>query len=134
MSVNKWIGIGNLTKDPEIRYTPQGTAVVNFSIACNERYKDRDGQQQERVEFVNIVAWRKLAEICGKFLHKGKQAYIEGKLQTRKWQDKEGNDRYSTEVVASEMQMLGSKTDSQGQSTGGNTGAQEFAPDSEIPF
>ena len=113
MSVNKWIGIGNLTKDVEIKYTPSGVAVCNFSVACNERYKDKGGQQQEKVEFVNIVAWRQLAEICGKFLHKGKQVYLEGKFTTRKWQDRDGNDRYSSEIVIDEMQMLGSKSDGQ---------------------
>ena len=128
MSVNKWIGIGNLTKDVEIKYTPSGVAVCNFSVACNERYKDKDGQQQEKVEFVNIVAWRQLAEICGKFLHKGKQVYLEGKLTTRKWQDRDGNDRYSSEIVIDEMQMLGSKSDSQQASPQQQPQQQEQAP------
>ena len=107
MSVNKWLGIGNLTKDPELKYTPQGTAVCTFSIACNERYKDRDGNQKEKTEFINIVAWRQLAEICEKYLTKGKQVYIEGKIQTRSYEDKDGNKRYITEIVADKMQMLG---------------------------
>lgn len=107
MSVNKWIGIGNLTRDPEIKYTPSGTAVCNFTIACNERYKDRDGKQQEKAEFINIVAWKQLAEICGKYLHKGKQVYIEGRIQTRSYEDKDGNKRYVTEIVADKMQILG---------------------------
>lgn len=119
MSVNKWIGIGNLTKDPELRYTPQGTAVCNFSIACNERFKDKSGQQQEKVEYVNIVAWKQLAETCGKYLHKGKQVYIEGSLQTRKWQDRDGNDRYTTEIVANQMQMLGRADENGGGQQGG---------------
>lgn len=137
MSVNKWIGIGNLTRDPELRQAGD-TPVCNFSIACNERYKDRNGQQQEKTEFVNIVAWRQLAEICGKYLHKGKQVYVEGKLTTRKWQDKDGKDKYTTEVVLSEMQMLGSRDDSQReqrQASGSGYDDQPFNPeDSQIPF
>jgi len=105
--VNKVILVGNLGKDPELRYTPSGAAVVNFSLATSETYKDRDGNRQTKTEWHNIVAWRQLAEICGKFLHKGKQVYIEGSLQTRKWQDRDGNDRYTTEIVANQMQMLG---------------------------
>jgi single-strand DNA-binding protein len=144
MSVNKWIGIGNLTKDPELRYTASGTAVCNFSIACNERFKDRDGNQQEKVEYVNISCWRQLAEICGKYLVKGKQIYIEGKLQTRKWEDRDGNTRYTTEIVANEMQMLGSKGEGQApqqdcptQSQQGPSGSidnNQFNPDDDIPF
>nr|WP_320048806.1 single-stranded DNA-binding protein [uncultured Desulfuromonas sp.] len=107
MSVNKVILVGNLGKDPELRYTPSGAAVVNFSLATSETYKDRDGNRQTKTEWHNIVAWRQLAEICGKYLHKGKQVYIEGSLQTRKWQDRDGNDRYTTEILANQMQMLG---------------------------
>ncbi len=114
MSVNKVILVGNLGKDPELRYTPSGTAVVNFPLATSENFKDRDGNKQEKTEWHNIVAWRQLAEICGKYLHKGKQIYIEGKLQTRKWQDKNGVDRYSTEIVADSMQMLGRAGDDSG--------------------
>ncbi len=132
MSVNKWIGIGNLTRDPEIKYTSNGTAVCNFTIACNERYKDRDGKQQEKTEFINIVAWKQLAEICGKYLHKGKQVYIEGRIQTRSYDDKDGNKRYVTEIVSDKMQMLG----------GGEGNRQEqkpkqpgmVTPDEEPPF
>ena len=109
MSVNKWIGIGNLTKDVLLKYTPAGIAVCSFSIACNERYKDKDGNKQEKVEFINLVAWRQLAEICGKFLSKGKQVYVEGKIQNRSYDDKDGIKRYVSEVVINEMQMLGSK-------------------------
>ena len=143
MSVNKWIGIGNLTKDPELRYSAAGTAVCNFSIACNERFKDRDGNKQEKVEYVNLVAWRQLAEIAGKYLTKGKQVYIEGKLQTRKWQDGDGNDRYSTEVVADQMQMLGRAGEGQGQQQERPAQSQQaskhpeqpsFNPDDDIPF
>ncbi|ORJ57677.1 single-stranded DNA-binding protein [Geothermobacter hydrogeniphilus] len=111
MSVNKVILVGNLGKDPELRYTPTGTAVCNFSIATTERFKDRDGQQQTKTEWHNIVVWRQLAEICGKYLHKGKQVYIEGKIQTRSYEDRDGNKRYITEIVADEMRMLGGRND-----------------------
>jgi len=121
MSVNKVILVGNLGKDPELRYTPNGTAVANFPIATSENFKDSQGNKQERTEWHNIVVWRQLAEICGKYLHKGKQVYIEGKLQTRKWQDKNGVDRYTTEIVADSMQMLGSSDQA-------STGQQQSAP------
>lgn len=119
MSVNKVILVGNLGKDPELRYTPSGAAVATFSLATTERYKDRDGNRQEKTEWHNVVAWRQLAEICGKFLHKGKQVYIEGKIQTRSYDDRDGNKRYITEIVADQMQMLGSKSDDQGGGYGG---------------
>jgi len=140
MSVNKWIGIGNLTRDPELRQAGD-TPVCNFSIACNEKYKDRNGQQQEKVEFVNIVAWRGLAEVCGKYLHKGKQIYVEGKLTTRKWQDKDGHDKYTTEIVLSDMQMLGSRDDgqreqrpAQQEQRGGGYEEPPLYPGDDIPF
>ncbi|MCK4503578.1 MAG: single-stranded DNA-binding protein, partial [Desulfuromonadales bacterium] len=110
-------------KDPELRYTPSGTAVVTFSLATTERYKDRDGNKQTKTEWHNIVAWRQLAEICGKFLHKGKQIYIEGKIQNRSYDDRDGNKRYISEVVVNEMQMLGSRDDNQ-QSGGSYGGGQ----------
>jgi len=119
MSVNKVILVGNLGKDPELRYTPSGAAVATFSLATTERYKDRDGNRQEKTEWHNIVAWRQLAEICGKYLHKGKQIYIEGKIQTRSYDDRDGNKRYITEIVADQMQMLGSR-DEQGGGSGGS--------------
>lgn len=106
-SVNKCIFIGNLTRDPEIRYMSSGEAVANFSIACNDSWKDKNGQKQERTEYVNVVAYRKLAEIIGEYLKKGRPIYIEGRMQTRKWQTKEGQDRYTTEIVCDQMQMLG---------------------------
>ena len=109
MSVNKAILVGNLGRDPELRYTASGTAVCTFSIATSERYKNRDGQQQEKTEWHNIVAWRQLAEICGKYLHKGKQVYIEGKIQNRSYDDRDGNKRYISEIVADQMQMLGGR-------------------------
>lgn len=105
--VNKAILVGRLGKDPEIKYTPSGTAVTNFTMATSENFKDKDGQKQERTEWHRIVAFGKLAEICGEYLAKGKQIYIEGRIQTRSWDDKNGNKRYTTEIVANTMQMLG---------------------------
>jgi single-strand DNA-binding protein len=122
MSVNKVILVGRLGKDPELRYTPSGTAVVTFTLATDERYKDKEGNQQSKTEWHNIVAWRQLAEICGKFLHKGKQVYIEGKIQTRSYDDRDGNKRYITEIVTDQMQMLGSREDSQGGGQQGGYG------------
>lgn len=111
MAVNKWIGIGRLTREPELRFTSVGTAVCTFSVACNEGYKDKNGEKKERVEYINIVAWRNLAEICGKYLKKGKQVYVEGKIQTRSFDDRDGNKRYVTEIVADQIEMLGSASD-----------------------
>lgn len=106
--VNKAIIIGTLGQDPEIRYTASGAAVANLSVATNEVWKDKQtGEQQERTEWHRIVIFGKLAEIVSKFLKKGSRAYFEGRIQTRKWQDQSGNDRYSTEIIANEMQMLG---------------------------
>jgi single-strand DNA-binding protein len=122
MSVNKVILVGNLGKDPELRYTPSGAAVATFSLATTERYKDRDGNRQEKTEWHNVVVWRQLAEICGKFLHKGKQVYIEGKIQTRSYDDRDGNKRYITEIVADQMQMLGRAGDEGGGGQGGGYG------------
>ena len=108
-SVNKVILVGNLGKDPESRYLPDGGAVCSFSVATTDKWKDKGGEQQERTEWHRISTFSKLAEICGEYLKKGSQVYIEGRLQTRKWQDKEGKDRYTTEIVADRMQMLGSR-------------------------
>ena len=105
-SVNKVILIGNLGRDPEIRYTQGGQGVANFTLATNERWRDKDGQNQERTEWHRIVVWGKQAENCAQYLQKGRSCYIEGRLQTRKWQGQAGQDRYSTEIVANEMQML----------------------------
>lgn len=124
-SVNKCIFIGNLTRDPEIRYMSSGEAVANFSIACNDSWKDKNGQKQERTEYVNVVAYRKLAEIIGEYLKKGRPIYIEGRMQTRKWQTKEGQDRYTTEIVCDQMQMLGGVSGDTGASNrGGEVGNQ----------
>jgi len=109
LSVNKVILVGKLGADPEVRYTSGGSAVATFSIATNERWKDKNtGDRQERTEWHRIVAWGRLGEICGEYLSKGKQVYIEGRLQTRSWDDRDGNKRYTTEVVAANMVMLGS--------------------------
>ncbi|HHL40869.1 MAG TPA: single-stranded DNA-binding protein [Deltaproteobacteria bacterium] len=109
--VNKVILVGNLGADPEIRYTPSGVAVANFSVATTESWTTKDGVRETRTEWHRIVAFRKLAEICGEYLSKGKQVYIEGKLQTRQWDDRDGNKRYTTEIVANTMQMLGRPDD-----------------------
>jgi single-strand DNA-binding protein len=101
-----------LGQDPEIRHTANGSAVANISVATNESWKDKDGQKQERTEWHRISMFGKLAEIAQQYLKKGSQAYFEGRIQTRKWQDQSGNDRYSTEIVANEMQMLGGRSDS----------------------
>lgn len=139
-SVNKVILVGSLGKNPEIRFMPNGEAVANFSMATSENWKDKAGAKQERTEWHNIVAYRKLAEIIGEYLKKGSLVYIEGKLQTRKWQTKEGQDRYATEIVADSMQMLGSKPIGEN----GNTQRQDAPPnernngfddfESDIPF
>ncbi len=108
--INKAIIVGTLGQDPEIKYTASGSAVVNVSVATNESWKDKQtGEAQERTEWHRIVMFNKLAEIASQYLKKGSQAYFEGKIQTRKWQDQSGNDRYSTEIVANEMQMLGGR-------------------------
>ena len=111
MSVNKCIFIGNLTADPEIRTMPNGEQVANFTIALNERYKAKDGNIVENVEYVRIVLYRRLAEIAAQYLHKGSQVYIEGRLKTRKWQDSNGQDRYTTEIQGDNLQMLGGRQD-----------------------
>ncbi|MFM2485601.1 single-stranded DNA-binding protein [Celerinatantimonas yamalensis] len=116
--VNKVILVGNLGQDPEVRYMPNGGAVANITVATSESWKDQQGQQQERTEWHRVVMYRRLAEIAGEYLRKGSKVYLEGKLQTRKWQDQQGNDRYTTEIVANEMQMLDSRGASQGQSSG----------------
>ena len=108
-SVNKVILVGNLGRDPEVRFMPNGEAVCNFSIATTDSWKDKAGAKQERTEWHNIVMYRKLAEIAGEYLKKGRPVYVEGRLQTRKWQTKEGQDRYTTEIIADQMQMLGGR-------------------------
>ncbi len=144
--INKVILVGNLGKDPEVRYMPNGNAVANITLATSESWKDKQtGETQEKTEWHRVVLFRRLGEIAGEYLKKGSQVYIEGKLQTRKWQDNAGNDRYTTEIIANEMQMLG------GRGAGGSAGfssgdaASERAPaaavadaggefDDDIPF
>lgn len=132
-SLNKVILIGNLGRDPEVRYMPNGEAVCNFSIATSDSWKDKQGQKQERTEWHNIVMYRRLAEIAGEYLKKGSSVYLEGRIQTRKWQDKNtGQDRYTTEIVADQMQMLGGKSGGGAAPMGDNGGYddfnQEYAP------
>jgi single-strand DNA-binding protein len=148
-SVNKVILVGNLGRDPEMRYMPSGDAIASFSVATTDNWKDKNGQKQERTEWHRISMFGKLAEIAGEYLKKGSSVYIEGRLQTRKWQDKEGNERQTTEVVADRMQMLGGRSSSgyepeseaperqpgtavERQTTTGGTGFDDFEDD--IPF
>lgn len=125
-SVNKVILVGNLGRDPEVRYMPNGEAVCNFSIATTDTWKDKNGQRQERTEWHNIVMYRRLAEIAGEYLKKGRSVYIEGRLQTRKWQTKEGQDRYTTEIVADQMQMLGGREGGGGSNIGYDDVNQDY--------
>lgn len=120
--VNKVIIVGNLGNDPEVRYSQAGSVITNISVATSEKWKDKQtGQPQERTEWHRIVFFNKLAEIAGEYLRKGSKVYVEGQLRTRKWQDREGVDRYTTEIVAREMQMLDSRAESAGQSGGRTT-------------
>jgi single-strand DNA-binding protein len=112
-TVNKVILVGRLGKDPELKYTPSGAPVAKFSLATDESFKDKTGEKQDHTEWHNIVAWNKLAEICGEYLTKGKLIYIEGTIRSRQWQDQAGNKRTSYEIIANQMQMLGSKGDSE---------------------
>lgn len=161
--VNKVILVGNLGQDPELRYTGSGTAVCNMRLATNESYKDSNGELVEKTEWHSVVAWARLAEICGEYLKKGSQVYFEGSLQTRQWEDRDGNTRYTTEVKAREMMMLDNKgggggsydssggfdqsrggSDSYDQSRGGQRSQQRqpqpaggndpFGPDDDLPF
>jgi len=144
--INKVILVGNLGKDPEVRYMPNGNAIANITLATTESWKDKQtGETQEKTEWHRVVLFRRLGEIAGEYLKKGSQVYIEGKLQTRKWQDNTGNDRYTTEIIANEMQMLGGRGGGGGGSSGFSSsestesrapavaeGAAEF--DDDIPF
>jgi len=144
-SLNKVMLIGNLGKDPEVRYTTSGQAVASFSLATSEKFKSKNGDWEERTEWHNITLWGRLAEIAGEYLAKGKTVFIEGRLQTRKWQDKDGRDRYTTEIVGDKMQMLSGKGEGGGgRQGGGKPGGGEpypsydepagFNPDDDIPF
>lgn len=147
-SLNKVMLIGNLGKDPEVRYTASGTAVASFSLATSEKFKNKSGEWEEKTEWHNVTLWARLAEIAGEYLSKGKTVYIEGRLQTRKWQDRDGKDRYTTEIVGEKMQMLSGKGEGGGggRQGGGRPGSDEhggggpsyeepvFNPDDDIPF
>ncbi|NOY79040.1 MAG: single-stranded DNA-binding protein [Calditrichaeota bacterium] len=134
--VNKVILIGNLGKDPELRYTPNGTAVASFSIATNERWKDKEGNFQDHTEWHRIVAWRKLAETVGEYLKKGSQVYIEGRLRTRTWEDQNGNKRTTTEIVADSLQMLGRREGVSSSDVAASPTASddEMAASDDLPF
>ena len=141
--VNKVILIGRLGKDPEVRYMPSGGAVANVSIATSEQWKDKQsGEQKERTEWHNLVFYQRLAEIVGEYLKKGAEIYVDGKLQTRKWQDKNGNDRYTTEIICHEMQMLGGRPAGERSESRERTASDDGAPgggfddgfDQDIPF
>ena len=142
--VNKAILVGNLGSDPEIRQTGTGTPVANFSLATSENFKSRDGERQTRTEWHKVVAFGKLAEICGQYLQKGKQVYIEGRIQTRSWEDQSGNKKYTTEIIANQMVMLGRAGDA-GSRAGGyesqevpdGDGGSQVPPvddDDDLPF
>ena len=130
--VNKVILIGNLGGDPEVRYTPDGVAVANFSLATTESWKDRNGERQERTEWHRLVLWRQLAEIAKSYLRKGSKLYVEGKLQTRSWDDQSGQKRYTTEVVVNEMEMLDSREGGGGGNMGG--GSSDPGPSQPPPY
>ena len=142
--VNKVILVGNLGRDPEVRYTKNGQAVTTFSLATTERWTNRDGQREDKTEWHRIVAWGKLGEICGEYLSKGKQVYIEGRLQTREWEDSDGNKRQTTEIVANNMTMLGQGQDRKSveasdpsaapAQAGGSSGGYDDLEDDDIPF
>ncbi len=139
-SLNKVMLIGNLGKDPEVRFTASGQAVASFSLATSEKFKGKSGEWEERTEWHNITLWGKLAEIAGEYLSKGKTIYVEGRLQTRKWQDKSGNDRYTTDIVGDKMQMLSPKGERSGgdASSAPKNGASNYEEppfqDDDIPF
>ena len=148
--VNRVMLVGRLGRDPEQRFTSSGTPVTNFSLATDERWKDQSGERQTRTEWHQIVVWGKLAEICSQYLNKGKLVFIEGRLQTREWDDRDGNRRRTTEIVASDMQMLGSRSEEQGmresapapapapeaggQAQGSSSPAEVEISDDDIPF
>ena len=139
--INKVILIGNLGGDPEVRYTPSGVAVAQFNIATSEEWKDKDsGEKRERTEWHRIVAWRRLGEICGEYLSKGQQVYVEGRIQTNTWEDKEGNKRYTTEIIANTVQFLGRRESSESAKPRSTTPADyqgmpaQGPADDDIPF
>jgi single-strand DNA-binding protein len=126
--VNRVILIGNLGADPEVRFTPSGQAVANFRIATSESWNDKNGQKQERTEWHRIVVWGKLAELCGEYLKKGRQCFVEGRLQTREWTDKENRKNYTTEVVANSVVFLGGRDGAQASGPRGAGASNDFGP------
>ncbi len=139
--VNKVILVGNLGANPEMRFTQGGQAVANLRIATTERWTDKSGQKQEATEWHRVVVWGKTAEICGQYLTKGRQVYIEGRIRTRQWQDQQGQKRYSTEIVATSVQMLGGRGERAPEDVGAAVTADEpsngdfgAGPDDDIPF
>ena len=126
--------IGHLGRDPELRYTQEGTAVANLAVATNESWKDKDGEKQERTEWHRVVLFGKAAEIAGEYVKKGSLVYLQGRLQTRKWLADDGQDRYTTEIVAARLRMLGGKGDHDARTAGGNALAPESHFDDDIPF
>ena len=126
--VNKVILIGHLGADPETRAMPSGTTVANIRMATTESFKDKSGEWQERTEWHNVALFGRMGEVAGEYLRKGSQVYVEGRLRTRKWQDKQGNDRYTTEIVANDMQMLGGRGGGAGAGAGGREGAEAREP------
>lgn len=144
--VNKVLLIGRLGGDPEVRYTSNGGAVANFNVATNESWTDKSGQKQERTEWHKVVVWGKLGELCGQYLSKGRQVYVEGRLQTREWTDKEGNKRYTTEIVAQNVQFLGGSSERGATTSDFASAPPDFEPstgqaagkstieDDEVPF
>jgi single-strand DNA-binding protein len=132
--INKVIVVGNLGQDPETRYMPSGSAVTNLSIATSEAWKDKQsGESKERTEWHRVAMFGKLAEIAAEYLRKGSQVYIEGKLRTRKWQDKSGNDRYTTEIIADEMQMLGGRSGGGSSSSSPSSSSGSYEPSGPAP-
>jgi single-strand DNA-binding protein len=134
-SINKVILIGNLGRDPELRYTPGGQAVANFTLATNERFSNKEGEKQERTEWHRIVAWGRTGELCAQYLSKGRSVYLEGRLQTREWEDKEGQKRRTTEIVAQTVQFLGGRGGEGGGSTSGSGDYDAGPPPADdVPF
>lgn len=130
--VNKAILIGNLGKDPELRYTPGGQAVATFSLATSEKWRDKDGVMQDKTEWHNIVVWGRQAEIAKEYLAKGRSVYLEGRIQTRSWEDKDGNKRYTTEIVAQRLQFLGGRDQSAGAPGPGPEIPPEAPPEADL--
>ena len=132
MSVNKVILLGRLGQDPELKYTPAGAAVCNFSLATSENWTDKSGQKQERTEWHRVVVWGKLAELCNQYLSKGRQAFVEGRLQTRSWDDKQGQKRYTTEINATTVQFIGGQAQA-GQGSYQSQGQQQQPQQQQQP-